>query len=227
MALLASGRDSEIFEHGPGRVLRRARDGRSLADEAAVMRWVADHGFPVPRVFEADGPTIVMERVDGPTMIDDLVRHVWRLGDHARVLADLHRRLAEVPAPDWLRPSQFEGTGLLHLDLHPLNVLVTADGPVVIDWANASRGDPSAEVASTWMILATALPDTRLERVVSMVGRRLFLRGFLGDVDRQAARQWLPAMGVHRKADRNTTVREHALIDRLVARESRLLGSNS
>jgi len=27
------------------------------------------------------------------------------------------------------------GERLLHRDLHPLNVLVTANGPVVIDWA--------------------------------------------------------------------------------------------
>jgi len=36
---LAEGRDSEIFEHGPGKVLRVARDGHSLVAEAEVMRY--------------------------------------------------------------------------------------------------------------------------------------------------------------------------------------------
>ncbi len=35
---LAEGRDSEIFEHGIGKVLRVVRDGRSLVAEAEVMR---------------------------------------------------------------------------------------------------------------------------------------------------------------------------------------------
>lgn len=35
---IAEGRDSEIFEHGPGKVLRVARDGRSLVAEAEIMR---------------------------------------------------------------------------------------------------------------------------------------------------------------------------------------------
>ena len=41
---LAEGRDSEIFEHGAGRVLRVARDGRSLIVEADIMRYVRSHG---------------------------------------------------------------------------------------------------------------------------------------------------------------------------------------
>jgi hypothetical protein len=43
--LLASGRDSDIFEYGPGRVLRRSRRGRSLVDEARVMDYARGHGY--------------------------------------------------------------------------------------------------------------------------------------------------------------------------------------
>lgn len=73
-SLLASGRDSEIFDHGPGLVLRRSRDRRSMEREAKVMRYVAEHGYPAPRVEEvrADGSELVMERIDGPTMLEAL-----------------------------------------------------------------------------------------------------------------------------------------------------------
>src|SRR6187399_2536129 len=50
---LAEGRDSEIFEHGPGKVLRVARDGRSLVAEAEIMRYVRSHGYPCPDVDDA------------------------------------------------------------------------------------------------------------------------------------------------------------------------------
>lgn len=45
---------------------------------------------------------------------------------------------------------------VLHLDLHPFNVLVGDGGQVtgVLDWANAAAGDPDLDRARTWSILA-------------------------------------------------------------------------
>ena len=45
-ALIASGRDGDIFEFAPGLVLRKTRDGRSIEHEARIMRYVAEHGYP-------------------------------------------------------------------------------------------------------------------------------------------------------------------------------------
>jgi len=38
MELIASGRDSDVFAHTEGLVLRRYRDGRSAEGEAATAR---------------------------------------------------------------------------------------------------------------------------------------------------------------------------------------------
>jgi thiamine kinase-like enzyme len=46
----------------------------------------------------------------------------------------LHRQLHAIPAPADLPAPLGEGTSLVHLDLHPGNVLLTASGPMVIDW---------------------------------------------------------------------------------------------
>jgi aminoglycoside phosphotransferase (APT) family kinase protein len=159
MKILASGRDGDIFEFAPGLVLRKTRDGRSIAHEARTMRYVAEHGFPVPHIEEvrADGTEIVMERIDGPIMVDAMVRPPWKLGPHLRLLADLHDQLHEIPAPDWL-PSMPEsdigGNRVLHLDLHPLNVIMSPKGPVVVDWPNARGGDPMVDVAISYALIA-------------------------------------------------------------------------
>jgi aminoglycoside phosphotransferase (APT) family kinase protein len=44
---------------------------------------------------------------------------------------------------------------VVHLDLHPFNILTGADGEVtgVLDWANAAAGDPDLDRARTWTIL--------------------------------------------------------------------------
>ena len=188
---------------------------RSRRRPGSCAGW-RQHGYPVPAVHDATGADIVMDRVDGSTMLDDVARHPWRLLAHARTLAELHRRLGAIPPPPWLGPSAFGDGAVVHLDLHPLNVLLGPDGPVVIDWANARRGDPAAEVASTWLITATSTVDSRAARL----GRSAFLRAFLRRVDVGEARRWLAAMAEHRKADRNVLAEERARIDQLVAREA-------
>jgi aminoglycoside phosphotransferase (APT) family kinase protein len=216
---LAEGRDSEIFEHGPGRVLRRARDGRSLVPEAEVMRYVLAAGYPVPAVHDAGEGWLVMDRLDGPTMLDAAVSRPWRIGAYGRLLADLHRRLHALAAPAGLPVAGVPGDRLVHRDLHPLNVLMTARGPVVVDWANAAAGDPAYDVADTWVLFATAdVPGNRAERALAAVGRRLFLRAFLAGLDSEAADAAVPAAVEHRLHDRNMSEREKARMRRMAER---------
>ena len=72
-----------------------------------------------------------------------------------RACGALHERLAGVAAPAGLRELPGRERSLLHLDLHPYNVLVDDDGAVtaVIDWTNAAAGDPQLDAVRTWSIL--------------------------------------------------------------------------
>jgi aminoglycoside phosphotransferase (APT) family kinase protein len=185
--LLASGRDSDIYEYGEGLVLRRSRRGRSMVSEAKTMEHARSFGYPVPAVAEVseDGTELVMQRITGPSMADALGRQPWTFARQARVLADLHLRLHDIPGPEWLRAAPgVEGDRLVHLDLHPLNVIVAPDGPVVIDWPNAARGVPAVDVALTWVLLAAgAIPAGRLRAAVMGRFRARFVRLFLRSFD--------------------------------------------
>jgi aminoglycoside phosphotransferase (APT) family kinase protein len=180
--LLASGRDADVFEYGPGLVLRRTKHGRVLELEARTMRYVAEAGFPLPRVEDViDGGTaIVMERIDGPLMMDTMARRPYSLRHHARMLADLHDQLHCIPAPEWV-PRTGGGEQLVHLDLHPLNVIMAARGPVVIDWTNASAGDPLLDVALTYVLITCPeAPVPALVRPLLEPLRRALGRAFVG-----------------------------------------------
>src|SRR5947208_3393634 len=213
-ALLASGRDSDIFECGPTLVLRRARSGRSMATEARTMEYVRSHGYPVPAVDEIsdDGTELVMERIDGRSMVADVSRRPWTVRHQGVVLAELHRRLHAIPAPDWLRPAPLgSGDRLLHLDLHPLNVMITVRGPVVIDWPNAAAGDPATDVALTWALLAGgAIPEGRVRAALLGRGRGLLVNAFLGRFDLSATRPALAAVVERQRAAPNRSHRQRA-----------------
>jgi aminoglycoside phosphotransferase (APT) family kinase protein len=193
--LIASGRDADIFEFGRGRVLRRSRNDRSMAAEARTMEFVRARGYPAPEVFDVsdDGRDLVMERIDGTTMVEAGAARPWRVRSMGRELAGLHQALHELDAPAWL-PAAPVGAGdrVLHMDLHPLNVLVGPRGPVVIDWTNAAAGDPSVDMAVTWALIASGeVPASRLKGMVLRAGRGLLLDAFLKPFRREELRSAL------------------------------------
>jgi aminoglycoside phosphotransferase (APT) family kinase protein len=223
---LASGRDADIFEYGPDLVLRRSRQGRSVAHEARVMEYLHGSGYPVPAIHDVsdDGTELVMERIDGPTMVDYLSRRPWQIRHLGRTLAELHRRLHEIPPPDFLGPAAFgQGESLVHMDLHPLNVLIGPHGPVVIDWTNAGRGDPLVDVTLAYLLIASGtIPGGRLEQKILGWGRTQLIRGFLGGRDRSALRPRILEVAERKAADPNLSSDEiQAMwkIAREVARE--------
>jgi aminoglycoside phosphotransferase (APT) family kinase protein len=157
--LIGAGRAADVYALGSDRVLRRYRAGRSAEPEAAVMTYLAQAGFPVPRVYDASGPDLVLERLTGPDMLADLVARPWLARRHAATLARLHDQLHAIAAPPSLRTAFPPGDRVLHLDLHPANVMLTDAGPVVIDWNNVAAGTPAADVAMAWVIMATSEVD--------------------------------------------------------------------
>lgn len=198
---LGAGRASEIFDLGDGRVLRR---GGNPKREAAVMRHAAEHGYPVPHVLEVRDDALVLEKIPGATMLKWSLRRPWTIPRHAGELAELHQRLHEIPAPPGLSAAG-PGDRLLHLDLHPENVLLPSAGPVVVDWTNARSGEPALDVAMAWVILATS---------GGALGR-LFCRFFLPHFDRDDVERALPAAAERRLADPNVTEEERAAVRRL------------
>jgi aminoglycoside phosphotransferase (APT) family kinase protein len=203
--LIASGRDADIFEYGASSVLRRSRDRRSLVEEGRIMTYVREHGYPVPEVHELsdDGAEMVMERIAGPTMIELLSSDPSTLLDQAAELRRLHERLHEIPIPSWLPISPFgDGESIIHLDLHPINVIVSDRGPVVIDWARASRGDAKADVALTWLLTASGdIPGEGEVAELMSLGRAMFIDTFLEGFDRTALRTPLATVVEWKLAD--------------------------
>jgi len=199
-------------------VLRRYRSGRSAEHEAAVMEHARKTGYPVPAIREAKGPDLVVARVDGRTMSADLARRPWRLSAHAALLGDLHRRLGAIRAPAWMQAPVGPGTSLLHLDLHPDNVLITAKGPWVIDWANAARGPAAADVAMTFLIVGGFPESGSFPGRVRDMLRRRFAHEFLQAAGGDGVRELLAAVAARRLADANLDPAEREAVQELATR---------
>jgi aminoglycoside phosphotransferase (APT) family kinase protein len=102
---------------------------------AALGRLLAD----VQQALFALVPPVTL-----PRQRDRLVSKIRRTA--ATVDASLGRALA-------LLPPEVRTPRLCHGDLHPSNVIFGRDGPVIVDWFDASRGDPIADVARSSLTL--------------------------------------------------------------------------
>lgn len=185
MELIAAGRDADVFALDANRVLRRYRREADTRHEALIMEYVREHGFPVPEVHNADGRDLVMERLRGRPMLKVVISKPWQLRQHSNMLAALLDDLHEIKAPAWasttLRGQDVTRNNgdqrILHLDLHPDNIILTAAGPVVIDWSNAAAGDPALDTAFTYLTLAAAeVPGRPVQRGAVGAFRSLLVR---------------------------------------------------
>ncbi|MGW2641963.1 phosphotransferase [Streptomyces sp. NPDC001348] len=204
--LLGSGRSADVYEIDEAWVLRRDRDGwGDAAAEAAVMTYVRAHGYPAPRVRPSGSRTdLVMERLSGPTMLTALLDGSLGAAQAGAELAALLRRLHAVPGRDAADPD----ARVLHLDLHPDNVMLTPDGPRVIDWTNAEDGRPGLDWGMSAVILAqVAVGDEALaEPARELLAALLADPSGLTDADLREARR-------RRAANPTMSAREVELLD--------------
>ncbi|MGB3736187.1 MAG: phosphotransferase [Ilumatobacter sp.] len=203
--LLASGRAADVYDIGDGKVLRRYRTRPSGAEldaalEARAMAHVRARGYPVPEVHDVDGVDLVMDRIDGPTMLEALEAAPWKVIWHARVLARLQRKLARIAAPDWMLAASADADhaqSVLHLDLHPMNVILSSKGPVVIDWTNAAGGPQGFDGALTFVEISTFPTDGLVDRI----GQQVFARSFRWFRGKRVIAPFLKAACDHRLGD--------------------------
>ncbi|HET6810471.1 MAG TPA: aminoglycoside phosphotransferase family protein [Acidimicrobiales bacterium] len=155
-------------------------------------------------------PGIVMRRIQGEDLLARLGRWPLAVLRAGRALAEAHAPIHEVMAPTSLPdlhgdlrvrietaeplPAPFraralellealpQGDRLCHGDLHLGNLIGSWDKPAIIDWGDACRGDPIADVARTELLqrLGSPPPGAALAiRVCAPVGRTALAAQYL------------------------------------------------
>jgi Ser/Thr protein kinase RdoA (MazF antagonist) len=185
---------------------------------------------PAPgEILEVNGRRgLIYERLDGVSMLQDLNTHPWIAFKHARSLAELQVQINRQSIPglpsykDRLRhdirktkhlteemreqvlarlailPDQ---PNLCHGDYHPGNILITKQGPVVIDWMTACSGSPWADAARTSMTLSIGAKGAQKQihpivRTMVKLYHRTYLNRYhvLSPDTEQEMDRWMPVI---------------------------------
>jgi hypothetical protein len=123
---------------------------------------------------------IIYERADGTSMLKMLSKNPIQIRKQAKLFAELHveinshsgkglpkirshlqNSVGEVASISHEMKTKVltilselpDGDSLCHFDLHPDQVLINEQGPVVLDWITAVQGNPLADVARTLLLL--------------------------------------------------------------------------
>jgi aminoglycoside phosphotransferase (APT) family kinase protein len=83
------------------------------------------------------------------------------------------------PGLDWLavhRPAEPKVSSIVHLDFHPVNLIRSPDGSLlVLDWPEASLGDAHADVGTTLALMESVCPDSAwMTKLAVCSGRPIF-----------------------------------------------------
>ena len=126
-------------------------------------------------------PGLLVERVEGIDMLTRIGKQPWSVVSAGGAMANVHAAVHRAQASSSLETlhnrlerqiklvatqradiadrglraleSLPQGDRLLHGDFHPGNIILSPRGPIVIDWPNATRGDPAADVARTLLMM--------------------------------------------------------------------------
>ena len=190
----------------------------------------------VGEVLEMNGRYgITYERVDGVTMLRVIQSRPLSVGSLARLLAELHvemhsRKITDIPSqrqrliekiqharplsPDLKQAALAaleklpDGDRLCHGDFHPDNVMMSPSGAVIIDWIDATRGNPLADVARSQLLLGKSAlpPDMTLGWLIQIIRRRylrLYLERYsqLNPIDQDQLGAWFPVIAAARLSE--------------------------
>ena len=216
---------AEVFAYGEGRVVKLLfdEDGAEAAEREALITGAARAAdLPVPNIWEtltvSGRPGIVMERVEGVTMMRWGTTFPWRIYTGAKMMARLHAEVhsrtggdipdlrdrlrrgieeSEVVEEDVRTPalerleSLPDGDSICHGDFHPDNIIMSKSGPVIIDWEFGAKGVPAADIARTVVLVQSGVPlMSGIRRVVIEGARKIFLSIYLREYFRITGMKW-------------------------------------
>lgn len=125
-------------------------------------------------------------------LMDKMNRKINQADIDATTRYDLHTRLEGMPRHN----------KVCHGDFNPSNIIITDDGtPYIIDWAHATQGNASADVARTYLLFWL---DGNIE------GAKKYMELFCkkSDTARQYIEKWLPIVAASQSVKGNSEERE-------------------
>ena len=123
---------------------------------------------------------------------DKMHRKISSTNIDATTRYELHTRLEGMP----------KHNKVCHGDLWPSNIIITEDGtPFVIDWAHATQGNASEDVARTYLLFCLNGEQEKAEKYLNLFCKK-------SDTAKQYVQKWMPIVAASQSVKGNEKERE-------------------
>ena len=186
-----------------------------VLNEALNIARVEETGLNIPRLIEVgmiDGKwSIISEYIEGKTLSQLMKENPEKKEEYINFFIDLQMEVHSKSAPflnkqkdrmnKKIADTDFDATlrydlysrleempkhsKVCHGDFHPSNIIITDGKPYIIDWAHASQGNASADVARTYLLFW-------MNGDIS--GAEMYLDAFCAKsgTDKEYVKHWMP-----------------------------------
>lgn len=174
---------------------------------------------------------IVLEYIEGKTLAQLMEENPEKIDEYIELLVDLqlemhtktcahlnklkdkmNRKISETTLDATTRyelHTRLEGMPkhkkVCHGDFNPTNIIIKEDGtPYIIDWAHATQGNASADVARTYLLFCLANEKENAEKYLDLFCKK-------SDTAKQYVQKWMPIVAASQSVKGNEHEREFLL----------------
>ncbi len=186
----------------------------------------------IREVTKVDGKwAIVLDYIEGKTLAELMAENPEKSDEYLSLLVDIqleihsktcpllnklkdkmNRKISETTLDATTRyelHTRLEGMPkhkkVCHGDLDPSNIIITKDGtPYIIDWAHATQGNASADVARTYLLFCLAGDTENAKKYLNLFCKK-------SNTAKQYVQKWMPIVAASQSVKGNEKEREFLL----------------
>ena len=209
--LIGQGATAEVYNYDSYKILKLYRQGmpKDACENEFYITQNIERSLGISpkcyKIINLEGRIgAIYEKVDGKTMLKEMLTKVWTISKQSKLLAHYHYDIQknvdfELPTvKDKLKrdielvkelsviekeklfkyiDSLPDGNTLCHFDFHPDNIIINKGKPIIIDWMTACIGDGISDVARTSVILkysGVPMKSAFIKKIVKGITKKVY-----------------------------------------------------
>ncbi len=205
-----------------------------ILNEALNLARIEGTGLPIPKLLEVTTVNgewaIIYEYIEGETLAQLMEKHPEKRDEYLSQFVDLQLLVQSKTCPllnklkdkmnSKISQAKLDATTryelhtrlegmpkhnkVCHGDFNPSNIVISKDGPYILDWSHVTQGNASADAARTYLLFCLSGDTETAEKYLSLFCKK-------SDTAKQYVQKWMPIVAASQSVKGNEQEREFLL----------------